>query len=166
MIGRSGGERLPIELSGDAGFARRVMRLGAVSVIAPGIIWWLAATRLAVPPWLLVMLPAGWWLMPTVLFASLPWPGLRPLLILPSTLITVPVLAIVVWWLPASLVAAIGWVLIAGGLLMGGVQGGWFWFRWAPVPEALDDPFSAWRWRLIAIHVGLIVLGLVLAAAG
>jgi hypothetical protein len=156
----------PIERSADPSFSRRVRRLGLVSLVAPGLIWWLAATRLTAPPALLVTLLAGWWLMPTVLFASIPLPTLRPLLVLPATLITAPVLAIAVWWPPDRPVAALGWSLIAVGLLFGGIMGGWFWFRWAPVPAALDDPFSPTRWSLIAIHVGCIILGFALAAWG
>jgi hypothetical protein len=57
-------------------------------------------------------------------------------------------------------------MLIAVGLLLGGVAGGWLWFRWAPVPDRLHNPFSAARWGLIAVHVGLVCIGLVLAALG
>ena len=161
-----GGVAQPIELSADPSFSRRVRRLGMVSLVAPGLIWWLAATRLAVPQPLLIALLAGWWLMPTVLFASIPVPSLRPFLMLPAALITVPVLAIAVWWSPARPLPALGWMLIAAGLLLGGVAGAWFWFRWVPVPDRLQNPFSAARWGLIAVHVGLVCIGLVLAALG
>jgi hypothetical protein len=86
--------------------------------------------------------------------------------IVPATLITAPVLGIVLWWLPGQLLGNLGWISIAAGLLMGGVLGGWFWFRWAPVPVALDSPFAPMRWRLIAIHVALIAIGLILIAVG
>jgi hypothetical protein len=155
----------PVELTDDTRFLGRIRRLGLVSLIAPGLIWWLA-TRLAVPQPLLFTLLAGWWSMPAVLFASIPFPSVRPLLIVPATLITAPVLAIVAGWLPGRPVADFGWILIAVGLLLGGVLGGWFWFRWAPVPAALDYPFAPARWGLIAIHVGLICVGLVLAVLG
>jgi hypothetical protein len=59
--------------------------------------------------------------------------------------------------------AALGWVLIAVGLLLGGLLGGWFWFRWAPVPRVLDEPFAPARWWLIAVHVGFICAGLVVS---
>ena len=162
----STGSSRPIELSADPEFAHRVRRLGLVSLVAPGLIWWLATTRLAVPPPLLVSLLAGWWLMPTVLFASIPTPSLRPLLIVPATLITVPVLVIAVWQRPDPLLSALGWTLLAVGLLLGGVMGGWFWFRWAPVPDPFDDPFAPARWGLIAVHVGCIVVGFALVAWG
>jgi hypothetical protein len=55
-------------------------------------------------------------------------------------------------------------VLVTAGVLLGGVLGLWFWYRLLPVPAALDDPFSRGRWTLIAVHVSLIVVGLVLAA--
>jgi hypothetical protein len=157
---------VPIELSADPRFARRVQRLGSVSLIAPGLIWWVAATRLALPQALLIALLAGWWLMPAVLFGSIPLPSIRPLLIVPASLITVPVLAIVVGQYPGQPIAGLGWILIAVGLLLGCVSGGWFWFCWAPVPNALDDPFTPERWRLIVIHVALICSGMVLAAFG
>ena len=157
---------VPIELSADPRFARRVKRLGTVSLVAPGLIWWVAATRLAIPQVLLIALLAGWWLMPAVLFVSIPLPSIRPLLIVPATLITVPVLAIVAGRFPDQPIAGLGWILIAAGLLLGCVSGGWFWFRWAPVPDAFDDPFTPQRWRLIVIHVALICSGVVLAAFG
>lgn len=118
------------------------------------------------PSPVLTVLLAGWWLMPATLFASIPYPALRPLLIAPATLITAPVLAIVAWWLPGQLLARIGWVLVAAGLLLGGVIGGWFWFRWAPVPVAFDDPFAPARWVLIAIHVAPICAGLIFVVLG
>jgi hypothetical protein len=137
-----------------------------VSLVAPGLIWWLAATRLAVPPPALICLVGGWWLMPSVLLASIPIPALRPLVIVPATLITAPVLAIVAFWLPGRPVADLGWALIAAGLLLGAVLGGWFWFRWAPVPAPLDPPFAPMRWMLITVHVVMICAGLALAAFG
>ena len=157
---------VPIELSADPRFARRVKRLGRVSLVAPGLIWWVAATRLAIPPILLIALLAGWWLMPAVLFVSIPLPSIRPLLNVPATLITVPVLAIVAGRFSGQPIAGLGWILIAVGLLLGCVSGGWFWFRWAPVPDAFNDPFTPQRWQLIVIHVALICSGLVLAAFG
>jgi len=155
-----------IELSNDPRFSRRVQRLGSVSLVAPGLIWWLAATRLDLAQPLFVALFAGWWLMPMILFASIPFPSVRPLLIVPATLITAPVLAIVAGQFPGQPLSGLGWVLIAAGLLLGSIAGGWFWFRWAPVPDALDDPFSPARRRLIRIHVALICAGVVLAAFG
>jgi hypothetical protein len=104
--------------------------------------------------------------MPATLFASLLVPALRRWLIVPATLITAPVVAIGVGWLPGRPAADLGWALIAGGLLLGGVLGGWFWFRWAPVPVVCADPFGGVRWGLIAVHVGLICVGLALAALG
>ena len=63
--------------------------------------------------------------------------------------------------------ASLGWALIAVGLLIGAVAGGWFWFRWGPPPPAAsDDPFSPARWGLIALHVGCLAVGFVLAAWG
>lgn len=54
--------------------------------------------------------------------------------------------------------------MMTAGVLMGGVLGLWFWYRPAPVPLRLDDPFSRGRWLLIGAHVALIVVGMMLAA--
>jgi hypothetical protein len=160
------GRSRPVELSDDPAFARRVLRLGLVSLVAPGLIWLAATTRTEAPEPLPAALFAGWWLMPTILFASLPRPPLRWLLTLPATLITLPALAIAARYPPDAAAARLGWVLIAAGLLLGGALGGWFWYRLAPVPAALDAPFAPARWRLVALHVGLLVAGLALALVG
>jgi hypothetical protein len=75
-------------------------------------------------------------------------------------------MAIVAGRLPGQPIAGLGWLLVAAGLLLGDLMGGWFWFRWVPVPDALNEPFSLGRWRLIAVHVALICVGLALAAFG
>jgi hypothetical protein len=141
-----------------------VKRLGAVSVVALGLIWLLGVTTLDAPPLLGVALAAGWVLMPTTLFASLARPLLRYALIAPASLVGAGLLAISAWWLPADPVVAAGWLLITAGVLLGGMLGTWFWLRLLPVPHSLDDPFSWGRWALIGIHVALIVGGLALAA--
>jgi hypothetical protein len=56
-------------------------------------------------------------------------------------------------------------VLVTGGVLLGGLLGGRFWYRLLPVPRALDDPFSPARWTLVALHVTAILLGLALVTA-
>jgi hypothetical protein len=141
-----------------------VKRLGAVSLVALGLVWLLAVTTLDAPPLLGVALAAGWVLMPTTLFASLARPLLRYALVAPASLVGVGLLAISAWWLPADPVVAAGWLLITAGVLLGGMLGTWFWLRLLPVPHSLDDPFSRGRWALIGIHVALIVSGLGLAA--
>jgi hypothetical protein len=103
--------------------------------------------------------------MPALLFASLRDPRWRYVLVLPSTLVGVPLLAICAFWLPEGPVAAAGWLLVTAGILLGSVLGLWFWYRVLPVPAALDDPFSPGRWTLIGIHIALIVLGLMLGSA-
>lgn len=155
---------LPRELSDDRAFAVRVKRLGMVSLVALGLIWWLAVTTTDAPRAVGAMLAAGWALMPLTLFASLRLPALRYALVLPASLVGVGLLLVVAAWLPASPAAAIGWQLVTGGVVLGGILGAWFWFRLLPVPAGLDDPFSPGRWVLISLHVGLIVVGLVLAA--
>lgn len=158
------GRRLPVELSADPTFARRVRRLGLVSLVALGAIWGLAVMTLDAPPLVDGALLAGWALMPAVLFASLARPVLRLGLTLPATLVTLGLLAIAVAWLPPSPIASVGWVLILAGVALGGGMGLWLWYRLLPVPAALSDPFSPARWTLIGVHVALIVLGLALAA--
>lgn len=160
----AGRRPLPVELSADRAFAWRIRRLGLVSLVALGVIWGLAVTTLDAPPLVDGALLAGWGLMPAVLFASLAWPMLRYGLALPATLVTLGLLAIVVAWLPASPVAATGWVLMLAGIGLGGAMGLWLWYRLLPVPAALAYPFSPARWLLIGVHVALIVVGMALAA--
>jgi hypothetical protein len=143
-----------------------VSRLAAVSVVGLGLIFALAVTTLEAPWPLDAALALGWALMPALLAASLRRPRLRYALVVPSLLAGAPLLAVCVAWLPAADVAAAGWLLLTGGILLGGLLGLWFWFRALPVPQALDDPFSPGRWTLVGIHVGLIVAGLALAALG
>src|SRR5258705_3506204 len=95
--------------------------------------------------------------MPSILALSLRRPRLRYALILPSSLVTVALVAICVTALPEGQVARAGWVLITTGVFLGGILGAWFWFRWLPVPAALADPFSRGRRALIASHGCLIV---------
>lgn len=152
------------ELSRDPAFAGRVKRLGLVSLVALGLIWWLAVTTTDAPPLVGGVLAAGWAVMPVTLFASLRLPLLRYALILPASMVGVGLVVITAAWLPESGLAATGWLLITAGVVLGGVLGTWFWFRLLPVPLALDDPFSPGRRFLIRVHVALIVTGLALAA--
>jgi hypothetical protein len=154
----------PIEMTADPRFAPRVKRLATTSLVALGLIWALAVVTLEAPPLVEAALAAGWVLMPTTLFASLARPRLRYGLVVPSTLVGVGLLAVSIGWLPADPIAAAGWLMMTAGVLMGGVLGLWFWYRLAPVPLRLDDPFSRGRWVLVWVHVALIVVGLMLAS--
>ena len=98
--------------------------------------------------------------MPTILGLSLRWPRFRYGLVVPATLVTGALLAICATALPENHVAVSGWLLVTGGVLLGGVLGVWFWFRLLPVPTDLTDPFSGGRLALIVVHVGLIIIGL------
>lgn len=155
-----------VEMTGDARFAGRVRRLAITSGVALGAIWALAAFTLDAAAAIDLALLAGWLLMPAVLGASLARPGVRPLVSLPSTLVTVALLALCLTALPAHQPQRSGWLLVAAGILLGGALGLWLWFRLLPVPAALDDPYAHGRWALIGVHVGLIVAGLALVAAG
>ena len=157
-----------VEMTADAAFGGRIRRLAKTSLVALGLIWLLAATRLEAPPAVEVALAAGWATMPTLLWASLRRPVLRYGLIAPSALVGGALLAICLGALPATPLARLGWLLLTAGVWTGGGLGVWFWFRprWLPVPAALDDPFAPGRWLLVGGHVGLVTVGLLLAAAG
>jgi hypothetical protein len=157
---------VPVELTTEPHVAARVTRLAAVSLVALGVITLLAAAGTAVPWPALLALIAGWVLMPVILLASLGRPDLRYWLLLPSTLVTLGLLAIAVGWLPTEAVAAAGWLLVLAGALVGGGLGAWFWYRLLPVPRGLDSPAAPGRWAFIALHVSLVVAGLVLVVAG
>ena len=160
-------ERASVEMTRDPRFGVRVIRLAATSVVALGLIWGLQFATLQTPAFVGVALAAGWALMPVLLIASLRWPITRYGLALPSTLVGVGLVAICLTALPQEWGAArVGWLMTTAGVLMGGVLGLWFWFRLAPVPRFLDDPFSPGRWALVAAHIALIVVGLALIGYG
>ena len=152
-----------VEMTRHSHFGIRVIRLAATSVVALGLIWGFQFATLQTPAFVGISLAAGWALMPVLLVASLRWPVARYGLALPSTLVGAGLIAICLmalpldWW-PAKL----GWLLTTAGVLMGGILGLWFWFRLAPVPRFLNDPFGPGRWALVAVHIALIVAGLVL----
>ena len=156
-----------VEMTRDPGFGVRVIRLAATSVVALGMIWGFEFATLNTPAFVGVCLAAGWVLMPVLLTVSLRWPMARYGLMLPSTLVGVGLIAICLTALPPDWGAArIGWLLTTAGVLMGGVLGLWFWFRLAPVPRFVDDPFAPGRWTLVAVHIVLIVVGLALIGLG
>ncbi len=141
---------------------RRIIRLAAVSAVALGLVWWLAVERTAAPAAATGALLAGWLLMPAVLVASLAVPVATRLLVVPSTLVTLPVAAIVaVPWSPDGMAHA-AWAAIAVGVLLGGLFGLWLWLGAFPRPEPLRDPRSPVRWAMIVVHVVPIVFGLAL----
>jgi hypothetical protein len=156
----------PVELSDDRRMAGRVRRLARTAVVALGIIWWLAVSTLEAPPLVGVSLLLGWASMPAILLLSLRRPRLRYALVVPSSLVGIPLLGISGLFLPSSAVAAVGWLLLTAGILLGSAMGLWFWYRVLPVPRAMDDPFSAGRIALIGVHIALIVVGAALASTG
>ena len=152
-----------VEMTRDSRFGVRVIRLAATSVVALGLIWGFQFATLDTPALVGISLAAGWALMPVLLIASLRWPVARYGLAIPSTLVGFGLIAICLTALPPGWgPAGVGWLMTTAGVLMGGVLGLWFWFRLAPVPRFLDDPFSPGRWTLVAVHIVLIVAGLVL----
>ncbi len=155
-----------VEMTADPGFSRRIRRLAFVSLIALWLVWLLAFSTTDLRWAISVCLAAGWLLMPAVLVASLRWPVLRYALAAPSLLVGVSLLALCVSALPEQAVARTGWLLLTAGIWFGGALGLWFWFRWAPVPPALDNPFSPGRWTLVGMHVALVVVGLALVGVG
>jgi len=154
-MGRIGRRR-----SGDgfSGLASRVARLAVTSVIALGLIFGLWSAARPGGMWAGAALGAGWALMPATLLLMLRAPRARFLLVVPATLVSAALAAITV------AAREPGWAMIAVGVLLGGVLGGWFWFRLLPVPRPFRDPFGPGRWALIAAHVGLIVAGMALVA--
>lgn len=151
-----------IELTADRLFAHRVRRLVAISAVALGVIWGLAFVDEA-PTWVLVLLVVGWASMPTVLAASLSRPSLRFALIVPASAVSVGLIGMV---MNASEGTVMGWLLITLGILLGGLLGVWFWFRWLPVPRILDDPFGWPRVALVGLHLALILVGATLVILG
>lgn len=154
-----------VELSADRAFAGRIRRLARTAVVALGLIWLAAVGTGVAGPVIGAGLLAGWVLMPALLWLSLARPRLRYALVLPSALVSFSLLAICLSALPDDRLASAGWLLMAGGILLGGLLGFWFWFRWLPVPAVLDAPFAPGRWWLIGLHVAAIVGGLGLVAA-
>jgi hypothetical protein len=153
----------------DPVFATRIVRLAWTAAVALGVIWWLARTMIPAQPLALHMLAAAWFLMPSVLTISLRWPLLRYALAIPSSLATLGLLLICLYAPHPVEAARVGWLLTTAGVLLGGMLGMWFWFRWLPVPPGLVEPFSVGRWVLIGVHAGLIAGGvvlLILAASG
>jgi hypothetical protein len=149
------------EMSSNGRFRDRLNRLVIFSAVALGLIAILALTKTEAGWAALLLLFAGWALMPALLYQGRSQPRLRYLLTLPAVLVTSGLLMVTIGFTgPAN--ALLGWWLITAGVGVGGGLGAWFWYRWMPVPDRLDDPFSPGRWLLISIHVGLIVTGLVL----
>ncbi len=165
VIGTASPRSIPVELTTDRRFSRRVKRLAATSAVALGLIWALAITTLELPLVIDLAFLAGWALMPTTLVASLVRPRLRYGLAVPASLVAIGLLAICIGWLPNDRVVATGWLLITAGIALGGALGVWLWYRPVPVPARLDDPFSTGRWLLIGVHVALVVTGWGLAAS-
>ena len=165
MIRTAAPRSIPVELTTDRRFRRRVKRLAATSAVALGLIWALAITTLELPIVIYAAFAAGWALMPTTLVASLVRPRLRYGLAVPASLVGIGLLAICIGWLPRDPLVATGWLLMTAGIALGGALGLWLWYRLMPVPARLDDPFSTGRWALIGVHVALVVTGLGLATS-
>ena len=150
-----------VELTRDPAFTRRVRRLVWISSIALGVIT-LLAVRDDASAWVIVLMLVGWLLMPVLLHLSIDNPRLRRGLLVPGTSFTLGGLGMAVATVGAL---SVGWWLIAAGLMLGGTQGVWFWFRWMPVPGHLDDPFAWPRLGVVGVHVALLLVGIAVVAA-
>lgn len=156
---------ISVELTSDPCFLRRIKRLILVSAMALGLICLLVLTTTDIgwiPTGLLV---GGSLSMPILLAGSLSKPQWRYLLAVPAGMVSASLLIIALGF-EGSSDARFGWWLMTAGVLMGGTLGGWFWYRWAPVPRIFNEPFSTGRWTLIAVHAGLVVVGGVLVVLG
>ena len=151
-----------VELSADPVFAGRVRRLVAVSAVALGVVTYLAAATSDAPGWVVALLASGWLSMPMILAGSLRQPWLRYGLVAPAGLVSAGLVCLCLGWLPQAPSAAAGWLLLTAGVLLGGTLGVWFWYRLAPVPAALEAPFGVPRLALVAVHTGLVALGVAL----
>lgn len=152
------------EMGTDPEILRRVRRLAAVSSVALGVVLLQSVTTLQAAPAVNLGLALGWLLMPTLLTLSIRRPWVRYLLIVPSALVSLSLVGLCRTVLPQDGAARAGWLLITGGVLMGGLLGLWFWYRLFPVPRFLDDAFSPGRWTLVATHVAAISIGSALVA--
>jgi hypothetical protein len=158
---RASGARSGVELTGDRMFSHRIRRLVGVSLVALGVITWLAV-RSEGSNWAITLLVIGWILMPTLLFVSLSMPLLRYLLVVPGTTVSIGLIGMTVG---ADGTEALGWFLIFLGITVGGLMGMWFWYRWVPVPRMLDDPYGWPRLTVLALHIGFILIGAALVFA-
>lgn len=153
------------EMTVDQPFDDRLRRLVVVSALALGVISLLAIATTDTGSIGLTLLVAGWAMMPMLLIAGLRRPVWRYSLILPATSVSAGLVGVILS-LDEPSAARTGWWLITTGVVLGGSLGSWFWYRWLPVPRALEAPFSRGRWALVATHVALIVAGAALVAAG
>jgi len=155
----------PVEMSPNPGFASRVKRLTAVSATALGGIFLLVSLT-GDAGWVASGLMIGGWVsMPVLLAKSLRQPRWRYLLAVPAGLVLASLLTVALGF-DGSALSRVGWWVMTAGVLVGGTLGGWFWYRWAPVPRPFDAPFARGRWMLIAVHAGLVVVGAVLVMLG
>jgi hypothetical protein len=150
-----------VELTHDRSFEARIRRLSIVSLIALGTITWLAIrddASLAV----VLLLTAGWILMPTLLRASLRRPLLRYGLSIPATLSAGGLTLFCLARPDLGGASVAGWWTITASLWFGALLGMWLWFRWLPVPTWLGDPFGPGRLALVTIHIGGVLIGIAL----
>ena len=151
-----------VEMTSNRLFEHRIRRLIVISSVALGVIWGLAFANDA-DVWVLIALAIGWVTMPTILALSLRRPMLRYALLVPATAVSIGLIGMT---LNAPDSTDVGWLLVTFGVLVGGTLGAWFWFRWLPVPRALDDPYGAPRVALVGLHTGLVLIGAAMVVAG
>jgi hypothetical protein len=151
-----------LEMTTDRVFGHRVRRLIGITAVGLSMLAGLAYLDGA-PLWALGVLGFGSLSVPFTLACSLRRPRARRALVVPAVAMPVGLVGVA---MVASEATAAGWVIVLAGLAGGAFLGVWFWLRWIPVPWILDDPFGWPRVALVGVHIGLILAGGALIAAG
>jgi len=151
-----------LEMTTDRIFGHRVRRLVVITAVGLGVLAGFAYLDGA-PLWALGMLGFGSLSVPFTLACSLRRPRARRALLVPAVAVPIGLAGVAG---AASEATAAGWIVALAGLAAGAFLGLWFWFRWLPVPWILDDPFGWPRVALVGVHIGLILAGGALIAAG
>ena len=149
-------------MTGDPRFRGRVRRLAVTSGVALGVTWTMAGT-LDAPPWIDILLLAGWISMFTVLTLSLARPSIRRLVVVPSVMVTAALIGICLWELRRP-----AWRERGGSPhcrdLDGRRDGRLVLVPMGPGPSSARSGLDLRT--LIAAHVGLVVGGTVLILVG
>jgi hypothetical protein len=151
-----------LEMTTDRVFGHRVRRLVVITAVGLGALSGLAYLDGA-PLWAVGLLVFGCLSMPFTLVCSLRRPRARRALLVPAVVVPIGLVGVAI---AASEATSTGWIVVLAGLATGTLLGFWFWFRWIPVPWLFDDPFGWPRVALVGVHIGLVLAGGALIAAG